>query len=127
MSNGDLGCCLFSGGGSVVVDLLFIVDSLFVFIWLWSLVFFAVLSVFSSFEIIWLRMREKESYLFNFNPFKPNGISHSYYSNPFLFKGVLGGIFHFCSNFKRNLCKQRVVSLIRRCILRRLIWFCTVC
>ena len=30
-------------------------------------------------------------------------------------------------NFKRNFCKQTVENLIRRRILRRLIWFCTVC
>ena len=41
--------------------------------------------------------------------------------------GVLGDIFHFYSNFKRNFCKQTVENLIRRCVLRRLVWFCTVC
>ena len=40
---------------------------------------------------------------------------------------LLGGIFHFDSNFKRNFCNQTVENLIRRRILRRLIWFCTVC
>ena len=39
----------------------------------------------------------------------------------------MGGIFHFYSKFKRNFCKQTVKNLIRRRILRRLIWFCTVC
>ena len=47
--------------------------------------------------------------------------------SPFPVLGLLGGIFHFHSNFKRNLCKQTVENLIRRRVLRRLIWFCTVC
>ena len=29
--------------------------------------------------------------------------------------------------FNRNVCKQTVENLIRRRVLRRLIWFCTVC
>ena len=41
--------------------------------------------------------------------------------------GLLGGIFHFYSSFKRSFCKQTVENLIRRRVLRRLIWFCTVC
>ena len=40
---------------------------------------------------------------------------------------LLGGIFHFYSNFKRKFCKQTVENLIRRRVLRRLIWFCCVC
>ena len=36
-------------------------------------------------------------------------------------------IFHFYSNFQRKFCKQTVENLIRRCIVLRLIWFCTVC
>ena len=40
---------------------------------------------------------------------------------------LLGDIFHFLSNSKRAFCKQIVANLIRRCVLRRLIWFCTVC
>ena len=35
--------------------------------------------------------------------------------------------FHFYSNFKRNFCRQTVDNLIRRRVLRRLIWFCNVC
>ena len=34
--------------------------------------------------------------------------------------------FIFYSNFKRNICKQTVKNLIRRSVLRRLIWFCAV-
>ena len=41
--------------------------------------------------------------------------------------GVVGGIFHFYSNFNRTFCKQIVVTLIRCRVLRRLIWVCTVC
>ena len=39
---------------------------------------------------------------------------------------VVGWYFSFYSDFKRNFCKQTVENLIRRRILRRLIWFCTV-
>ena len=41
--------------------------------------------------------------------------------------GVLGGILHFDSNFNRTFCEQTVETLIRRRILRRLIWVCAVC
>ena len=40
---------------------------------------------------------------------------------------LLGGISHFHPNFNRTFCRQTVKNLIRRHILRRLIWFCTVC
>ena len=33
----------------------------------------------------------------------------------------------FYSYFNRTVCKQTVENLIRRCVLRGLIWFCTVC
>ena len=49
------------------------------------------------------------------------------WTSPFPILGLLGGIVHFYSNFKRNFCKQTVENLTRRCILQRLIWFCTVC
>ena len=49
------------------------------------------------------------------------------WTSPFPISGLLGGIFHFYSNFKRNVCKQTVENLIRHHILLRLIWFCTVC
>ena len=39
--------------------------------------------------------------------------------------GVLGGIFHFYSNFNRTFYKQTVRTLIRRRVLRRLVWVCT--
>ena len=66
-------------------------------------------------------------------PFKPVGISHRYnWNRPFLtisvirLKGMFGSIFHFHSNFNRTFCKQTVRTLIKR-IVRRLIWYCTVC
>ena len=49
------------------------------------------------------------------------------WNSPFLFKGVLGGIFHLYLSFNRKLCKQTVETLIRRRILWRLIWVCTIC
>ena len=47
-------------------------------------------------------------------------------TSPFPIFGLLGGIFHFYSKFKRNFCLQTVEKLIRR-HLPHLIWFCTVC
>ena len=62
-----------------------------------------------------------------FNPFKPNGISFAYQLNEFISNlGLLGGIFHVYSNFKRNFGKNIMDNLIRRRVLRRLIWVCTV-
>ena len=64
-----------------------------------------------------------------FNPFKPNRISHcSQLDQSISVLRVVGWYFSFFfSNFKRNFCKQTSENLIRRRILRRLIWFCTVC
>ena len=65
-----------------------------------------------------------------FNPFMTNGIAHPYQleqSISVLRDVMFGGIFHFYSSFDRKLCKQTVESLIRRHILWRLIWVCTVC
>ena len=36
------------------------------------------------------------------------------WTSPFPILGLLGRIFHFYSNFKRNFCKQTVENLIRR-------------
>ena len=36
------------------------------------------------------------------------------WTSPFPILGLLGGIFHFYSNFKRNFCLQTVENLIRR-------------
>ena len=44
-------------------------------------------------------------------------------TSSFSFEGLLGGISIFYSNSNRNFCKQTVENLIRRRILRRLIWF----
>ena len=35
------------------------------------------------------------------------------WNSPYLFKGMLGGIFHFYSNFNRKFYKQTVKTLIR--------------
>ena len=62
------------------------------------------------------------------NPFIPNLFSHPYQLDESISNlGLLGGIFHFYLNFKRNFCKQIVENLIRPHVLQRLIWFCTVC
>ena len=49
------------------------------------------------------------------------------WASPFPIKGLLSGILPLFSNFDRTFCKQIVKSLIRRHVLRRLIWFCTAC
>ena len=62
-----------------------------------------------------------------FNPFMPNGISHSYQLEQSI--SVLRDVrwyFSFFSSFNRKLCKQTVETLIRCRILWRLIWVCTV-
>ena len=48
-------------------------------------------------------------------------------TSPFLILGVLGGTFHCYSNSNRIFCEQTVETLIRRRVLRRLIWVCVVC
>ena len=50
---------------------------------------------------------------------------HLYWMSSFL--GLSGGIFRVYSNCDRTLCMQTLDTLIRRRILRRLIWVCTVC
>ena len=66
-----------------------------------------------------------------FNSFKPNGISHYYQmaNGPihFRFKACWVFFFHFYSNFDRIFFKQTVETLIRRRVLRRMIWVSTVC
>ena len=47
---------------------------------------------------------------------------------PSLFQIIgLLGIFHFYSTSYRTFCNRTVENLIRRRVLRRLVWFCTVC
>ena len=41
--------------------------------------------------------------------------------------GVLGCIVRVCPNSNRTFCMQTVETLIRRCVLRRLVWVFTVC
>ena len=56
----------------------------------------------------------------------PNVFSHPYQVDESISNfRVVGGILHFYS-FKRNFCKQTVENPIRRRVLRRFIWFCTV-
>ena len=62
------------------------------------------------------------------NPFMPNVFSPPYQLDESISNfRVVGWYFSFLLNFKRNFCKQTVDNLIRRCIMQRLIWFCTVC
>ena len=62
------------------------------------------------------------------NPFMVNGTSHRYQlEHSISLLRDVGGIFHFYSNFNRTFCNQTVETLIRRRILRRLVWVCTVC
>ena len=76
----------------------------------------------------------------HFNPFMPNEISQRYLLEQSIsVLGMLGGIFHFYSNFYRKFCKQTVENLSRchvlqtvenliiRHVLWRLIWICTIC
>ena len=46
---------------------------------------------------------------------------------PFPVQGLLGGNFRFYSKFERQFCRQTVETLIRRSVLLRLIWVCTIC
>ena len=48
-------------------------------------------------------------------------------TNPFTNLGVLGGILCLFSNSNRTLCKQILDTMIRRRLVRRLIWVCNVC
>ena len=62
-----------------------------------------------------------------FNTFKPHGISHSYQLDQSVsVLRVVGRYLSFYLNFKRTNCMQPVETLIRRRVLRRLIWVCTV-
>ena len=49
------------------------------------------------------------------------------WTNLFRNQGLLCSRFQFYSNLNRMFCKQTVKNLIRRHVLWRLIWFCTVC
>ena len=53
--------------------------------------------------------------------------THINWTSPFLLKGFLCAIFHFNPHFDRIFGRQMVETLIRRRVLRRLIWVCTVC
>ena len=63
-----------------------------------------------------------------FNPFNPNRFSHNYQlDKSIVVLRVIGGIIHFYSNRNRTFCKRIVETLIRRRVLRRLVWVCTIC
>ena len=63
-----------------------------------------------------------------FNPFMPIVFSHPYQLDDSISNfRVVGRYFLFHSNFSRHFCKKTVDSLIRRRVLRRLIWFRTDC
>ena len=49
------------------------------------------------------------------------------WTSPFPILAVFGVRFHFHSILNRYSCQQTVKTLIRRRVLRRLIWVCTVC
>ena len=49
------------------------------------------------------------------------------WTSPFPMLGVSGVLFYFYSISNSNSCYQTVKTLIRRRVLRRLIWVCTVC
>ena len=53
---------------------------------------------------------------FHFNPSRMNFPISIGKTNLFKILGVLCGIFHFYSNFKRNFCKQTVENLIFHCL-----------
>ena len=61
------------------------------------------------------------------NPFKPNGISHGYkFDQSISVLRLVEWYFTFLFKFQLNT-KQTVEPLIRRRVMRRLIWSCTVC
>ena len=71
---------------------------------------------------------KKDARLIWVNPFKlmnfPISIDRT---SLFQILGVLSGTFHFYSKVHRIFCRQTVVTLIRHCVLRRLIWANTIC
>ena len=56
----------------------------------------------------------------------PNGISINW-TNLFPFKGLLGVFYIFIQILIEYSFKQTVENLIRRRVVRRLFWVCTVC
>ena len=49
------------------------------------------------------------------------------WASQFPFEWLLSGSFHLYLNVDRTFCKQTVETLIRRRIVRRLVWISTVC
>ena len=64
-----------------------------------------------------------------FSPLLPNGISRLYQldRSVSVLRVVGCFFFHFYSNFNITFFQQTVETLIRRRVLRRLIWVCTAC
>ena len=93
-----------------------------------KLAFLSSSKVLMSRPAIWLPIYRRILIRF-LNPFKPNGISHSYQVDQSI--SVLKGCWvcgvSFFSNFSRIFCEQAVETLIRHRVLRRLIWVFTVC
>ena len=85
--------------------------------------------------MFWLRNKKKlnsqsylEVWISTINRLKPNGISYHYQVD--LSISVLRNVecfFRLYSNFDRTFCKQTVGNLIKRRVLRRQIWFSTLC
>ena len=62
------------------------------------------------------------------NSFKPNGISLNFQLDQSIsVLRVARWHFSFLFNFQSKFCKQTVESLIKCLVLRRLIWYSTVC
>ena len=86
----------------------------------WFLIYISQVKCFNSEFVHFMRTA--------FHPFMRNGISHRYQLEQSI--SVLRGVrwyLNFYSSFNRKLCKQTVETLIRRRILWRLIWVCTIC
>ena len=62
----------------------------------------------------------------SFNPLMLNGFSHLYRLDEFISNFKVDG-WSFYSNCSRTPCKQTLATLIRRWVLRHLIWVCTIC
>ena len=75
-----------------------------------------------------IRTRIHVNYI-KLNSNKPNGFSHPYILRESIchLRCVRCIFFIFCSLYNWKSCKQTVKTLIRRRIMRCLIWFCTVC
>ena len=80
-------------------------------------------------NIHWTWNRASDQITGVINPNKPNGFSHPYTFGESIchLRGVRCTFFNFCSICNWKSCKQTVTTLIRRRMMRRLTWVCTVC